>query len=108
MEIFKIKRNDTKPALAATLQYSNGTPVDLTGAGSVIFFMGNTDYSNYASGLCTITGSTAGTVEYRWAGTTDTGSAGTYFGEFQIYWAGSRMTFPADHSLQIQVFEDYK
>lgn len=108
MNTFKIKKNDTSPAIAVTLQYANGNPIDLTG-GSVWFNMGNSDYSPYTSGICVITGSIAGQVEYRWTGTSDTGSVGTYWGEFELQnlTAGSRMTLPADHSLQIQVYEDY-
>ena len=107
MEIFKIKKNDTNPALGVTLEYSGGNAIDLTG-GSVFFIMGNlTDYSPYTSGLCVITGSTTGQCEYRWDGTTDTGSVGTYWGEFEFLSTGSRMTLPADHDLQVEVFEDY-
>jgi hypothetical protein len=108
MDIFKIKKSDNKPPIAATLSYANGTAVDLTGAGSVWFYMGNYgDYSNYSSGLCLITGSSAGTVQYNW-NTADTGSVGTYWGEFRVQWTGSQITLPADHSLMIQVNEDYK
>ena len=104
---FKIKKNDTKPVLAATLQYSDGTAVDLTGA-TISFNMGNTDFSTYTSGACVITGSTAGQCEYRWDGNIDTGSKGVYWGEFEVTWsAGSILTLPNDHSLKIDVAEDY-
>lgn len=109
MDTFKIKKNDTVPALAVTLQYANGSPIDLTG-GSVWFNMGDiSNYSAYTSGICVITGSLTGDVEYRWTGTTDTGSVGKYWGEFELQniTAGSRMTLPSDHSLKIEVFEDY-
>lgn len=106
MDIFKIKKNDLNPALTVTLQYNDGTGVDLTN-GSVFFIMGNKDYSPYMSGACVIGGSVLGECEYRWTGSTDTGSVGTYWGEFEISWTGSKMTLPVDHSLQIQVFEDY-
>ena len=106
MDVFKIKKNDTNPALAVTLQYSDGTAIDLTN-GSVWFVMGNKDYTPYVSGLSVITGSTLGMVEYRWTGSPDTQVPGTYWGEFEMNWSGSKMTLPSDHSLQIQVFEDY-
>ncbi|MHA1304877.1 MAG: hypothetical protein ACTSPI_14360, partial [Candidatus Heimdallarchaeaceae archaeon] len=107
MDVFKIKKEDTNPALSATLQYSDATAVDLNG-GSVWFIMGNeTDYSAYHSGLCVITGSDTGLCEYRWDGTNDTGSVGNYFGEFEISWVGSKMTLPNDHSLKIEIYEDY-
>ena len=107
MDIFRIKKNDTSPALSVTLQYYNGTAVDLTN-GSVFFNMGNlTTYAPYFSGLCSITSAVDGQCEYRWTGSVDTGSVGKYWGEFEIQWAGSKMTLPNEHSLQIQVYEDY-
>jgi len=106
-DIFKIKKNDINPALVVTLQYNDGTPVDLT-SGSVFFIMGNQDYSPYVSGLCTITIAGSGQCKYAWSGSIDTGSPGTYWGEFECQWGtGSRMTLPSDHSLQIKVYEDY-
>ena len=106
MDIFKIKKNDTNPALGITLQYNDGTAIDLSN-GSVFFNMANKDYSAFTSGLAVITGSTLGTAEYRWLGSPDTQVPGTYWGEFEMIWNGSRMTLPSDHSLQIQVYEDY-
>lgn len=107
MQTFTLKKGDTQPVLAATLQYANGTPVDLTN-GSVFFNMGNyTNYSAYFSGACVITNTTSGNCEYRWTGSIDTGSVGTYWGEFEIIWTGSRMTLPSDHSLKIEINEDY-
>lgn len=104
---FKIKKGDTKPVLGTTLQYSDGTAINLTG-GSVFFNMGNTDFSNYTSGACNITSAANGQCEYRWDGNIDTGSAGIYWGEFEIIWsAGSILTLPNDHSLKIEVSEDY-
>jgi len=107
MDVFKIKKNDTTPALAVTLQYADGTAIDLNG-GSVWFNMGNlNNYSAYVSGPAVITGSTAGECEYRWTGVIDTGSVDTYWGEFEFQKAGSILTLPVDHSLKVEVFEDY-
>ncbi len=107
VDIFKIKKNDMNPAIAVTFQHTDGTNMDLNN-GSVFFIMGSgTDYSNYFSGLAFITGSNVGKAEYRWDGTNDTGSVGTFWAEFEVTWPGSRMTLPADHSLQVKVFEDY-
>ena len=108
MDTFKIKKNDKNPALSTTLQYNDGTAVDLND-GSVWFIMANRDYTPYYSGAAVITGSSTGNVEYRWTGTDDTGSVGTFWGEFEVQWndAGSKMTLPSDHSLKIQVYEDY-
>ena len=106
MNIFKIKKNDTNPALGVTLQYNDGTAIDLSN-GSVWFIMGNKDYTSFTSGLAFITGSTAGQTEYRWLGSPDTQVPGTYWGEFEMIWSGSKMTLPSDHSLQVVVYEDY-
>ena len=107
VDVFKIKRGDTLPVLAVTLQYANGSAIDLNN-GSVFFNMANADtLVAYASGLCVITGSTAGQVEYRWTGSPDTYTSGNYYGEFEMIWAGSRMTLPVDNSLKIVIFEDY-
>ena len=107
MDIFKVKRFDTKPALNVTLQYNNGSPVDLT-ASTIYFNIGDlSTYATYRSGLCTITDSTAGQCSYNWDAL-DTGSVGTYWGEFEVDWGtGSLMSLPDDHSLKIQVSEDY-
>ena len=107
MDIFKIKKNDTNPALAVTLQYANGNAIDLTN-GSVWFNMGNSlTYAPYVSGACVITDATNGLCEYRWSGSVDTGSVGTFYGEFEIQWTGSKMTLPNNHNLKIEVYEDY-
>ena len=107
VDVFKIKKDDTNPSLAVTLQYSDGTAIDLNN-GSVWFNMGNEiDYSAYTSGLCFITGSTTGEAEYRWTGVVDTAAVGNYWGEFEIQWGGSVMTLPSNHDLKIKVYEDY-
>ena len=108
MDTFKIKKNDKNPALSVTLQYNDGTVIDLNG-GSVWFIMGNSTYTPYTSGECIITGSSTGQCEYRWNGSPDTETVGNFWGEFEMQWnsGGSKMTLPSDHSLQIQVYEDY-
>jgi len=108
VQIFRIKKNDTKPSIAATLQNSDGTAINLNGATDVHFNIGNLQYAPLASGAAVITGSSTGQVQYNWTGSTDTGSVGTWFGEFQVSWsAGSILTLPNDHDLKIIVFEDY-
>jgi len=107
MDTFKIKRGDTVPAIEAFLQYSNGSAVDLTTT-TITFNMSNLiDYSPYRSGTAFIIGSETGDVRYPFS-TEDTGSVGTFWGEFEVNWgAGSLMTLPNDHSLKIEVYEDY-
>lgn len=105
-DVFKIKKNDKNPPISVTLQYNDGTAIDLTSS-TPYFIMANRDYTHYYSGLAVITGSTTGQLEYRWTGSTDTATVGTFWAEFEINWTGSKMTLPNDHSLQIQVYEDY-
>ncbi len=108
VETFKIKKDDTVPAIEATLQFANGSPVNLTGA-AVYFNIGNlTDFSAYRSGLAVITnGSTTGQVKYAW-NALDTGSVGQFWGEFEANWgSGSIMTLPTNHGLRVTVIEDY-
>jgi len=106
IDVFKIKKNDKNPPIAVALQYNDGTAVDLTDS-TPYFIMAHRDYTPYFSGACVITGSATGQVEYRWTGTTDTGSVGIFWGEFEVNWTGSKMTLPSDHNLQIHVYEDY-
>lgn len=108
VDTFKIKRNDTKPVLSATLQYSNGSPVDLSD-GSVWFNLAqnNGAYTPVFSGTAVVTGSTLGQVEYQWTGS-NTNRSGLFLGEFQVTWGtGSKMTLPSDHSLNVLIYEDY-
>jgi len=107
METFKIKKNDTIPAIEVTLETNNGSAVDISNS-FIYFNMSNlTDHSIYRSGLAVITGSTTGQCKYNW-NVLDTGSVGTYWGEFEVNWGtGSIMTLPNNHNLKIEVFEDY-
>ena len=107
MEVFKIKKSDTQPSLQATLQYNNGSPIDLTNS-TIYFIMGKlADYATYRSGTCSTVSDTGGICKYDWSNL-DTGSVGTYWGEFEVNWgSGSIMTLPNNHNLKIEVLEDY-
>jgi len=108
MNIFNIKKQDTLPALSVTLQQADGTAINLTG-GSIFFHMGNLiTYAPHFSGAGVITDATAGEVEYRWTGSPDTFTTGNFWGEFEVTWTGSQITLPNDHSLKINIFEDYE
>lgn len=106
VDTFYLKKGDTKPALAVTLLYANGSAIDLTG-GSVFFNLAKPNYTPYTSGAATITSASGGQCEYRWTGSPDTYLSGTYWAEFEVIWTGSRMTFPPTHSLKVEVAEDY-
>ena len=107
VQTFKIKKNDTKPYLAVTLQYSDGTAVDLT-SGSVQFNLGDSNFEPIMNGVATITDASAGECEWRWNGTSDTVNVGNFYAEFQATLSdGKIITFPNDHSLKVEIYEDY-
>lgn len=107
MDVFKIKKGDLNPALSVEFQFNDGSAVPLTG-GSIWFSMANLNFTPYYSGLAVITDAANGKAEYRWTGSIDTASAGTYWSDFKILWTGSAMTLPSDNSLQVKVYEDYE
>jgi len=108
MATFKIKKQDTLPVFAVTFQYANGSAINLTN-GSVFMYLGSiNNYSPIFSGACTITNETTGQAEYRWTGSPDSYNVGTFLAEFKAIWTGSELTLPSDHSLRVQVFEDYE
>ncbi len=108
MDLFRIKKSDTKPYLTVTLQDSDGVAINLTGS-SIQFNLGNaSDYTNVHSAAAVITDAVNGQCEYRWNGTSDTVTPGLFFGEFQITFSdGKIMTLPNNHSLSIEIYEDY-
>lgn len=108
VQTFEIKKQDTQPALAVELQFNNGSAINLSN-GSVFFYMGQiNNFAPFCSGACTITNATSGKAEYRWTGSPDTYVTGTFWAEFQAEWTGSQLTLPANHSLQVKVWEDYE
>lgn len=108
MALFQIKKGDTLPVFAVTMQYANGSAIDLTG-GSVFMFIGSiNNYTPVFSGACNITSATAGQCEYRWTGSPDSYNVGTFLTEFKAFWTGSQLTLPADHSLKLIISEDYE
>ena len=108
MTTFNIKRGDTLPVFSVTMQFANGSPIDLTSS-TVFLHLGSfINYEPVFSGAATITNATAGEVEYRWTGSPDTFNSGTFWAEFKASWTGSQLTLPANHSLKVRVYEDYE
>lgn len=109
MAEFKIKRDSTKPFLAVQLLDGNGSAIDLTSTTSIYFKMATNDnlYTPVFSGTCNITGSTTGELEYCWT-SSNTARSGLYLGEFVANFSdSSKLTLPADHSLLVEIYEDY-
>ena len=108
MPTFQIKKGDTLPVFAVTLQYANGSAINLN-SGSVFMHLGNiSTFVPFFSGACNITDSGLGQAEYRWTGSPDSYVTGTFLAEFKTTWTGSQLTLPSDHSLKLIVFEDYE
>lgn len=108
---FTIKENDLLPVLSATLRDANGA-VDLSGATSVTFLMnirkgGTTKVSGTCSILQVGDGSdgSKGMVQYAWVDT-DTDVPGTYNAEFEVDFAGKKLTFPNDSYAVVQILPD--
>lgn len=92
-----MRQNDTAPAVTATLEKLDGTPVDISGA-AVRFVMRNTATGaiKVDHAVAAIVSPTAGTVSYAWsAGDTDT--VGTFSCGFVVTFADStKRSFPSD------------
>lgn len=101
-----IKRNDLMPTLDVVLQAPLGTPFDLTGSTVKFIMLQRSTNTVKVNAAATITNSTAGAVTYSWTGT-DTDTAGTYVGEFQVTLpSGKTRTFPERGYLYIDVQAD--
>ena len=104
---FVIKKGDTRPLLTATLTYSDGTTVNLTGATVRFVMRAQTAANPSTNAVATVTNVTApATVSYAFT-TTDTATAGRYMGEWHVTFSdASTLTFPTDGYLEITVEED--
>jgi len=103
---FFIKRNDTSPAMLATLVDADGNAVDITGA-SVRFHMRPIGQSqNTVDSAAVIVTPLEGIVRYNWLAS-DTDSSGTYQAEFEVTYADASIeTFPNDKYIPVQITDD--
>lgn len=92
---FQLVQGDTSPVLGSILSYSNGNPVDLTGA-SVAFTVRSLTSSNplTLTGTVTVVDAPTGQVQYS-PTATDTATAGNYQCQWIVTFSGGTvMTFP--------------
>lgn len=106
MSDLSLKTGDFAPALTVVGTYSDGTVIDLTGAG-VTFSMwqaGNRGTPKIDDAAATIVGlGTAGTMAYSWSGT-DTNTAGPFLAEFHVTLAdGKKVTVPNNGYLEVLI-----
>lgn len=102
---FKLKRNDTSPAIRSTLLDGSGTVILLTGA-SVKFLMKDKAGNIIVNAAAVIIDAINGVVEYQWIGA-DTAVLGFYKAEFEVtYSDGTVETFPNEGFTSILITED--
>lgn len=104
---FTIKRNDRLPELEVICKDADGNVVDLTAADSAKFLMKATNGSTpKVDAAATITSPSAGRIKYSWAAS-DTDTAGTYNGEFEVSFPGPKLeTFPNSEYIAITIVAD--
>ncbi len=104
---FKIKRNDTRPAIQATL----GSVVNGDTITSVAFNMADTSGTLVVDAAsATIVQQASATqsaaVKYQWQAA-DTDTSGIYNAEFQVTFSDGRVeTFPNEGYLKVQIVSD--
>jgi len=103
---FSLKKNDTSPAMLATLQGANGVAINLTGA-SVRFYMrpvgGGQATVNEAA---VIMAAESGLVRYDWVNGS-TGTVGSFQSEFELtYPDGAVETFPNNGYIRVEIIDD--
>jgi len=105
MTVIRMKRNDTLPSLEATLKYSDGTAIDLTGA-TVKFYMAKPDGTVVINATATIVDAVNGKVRYEWQ-QGDLSEEGRYHAEFEITFPnGDVLTAPSQGYFIIEVQRD--
>lgn len=109
--MFRIKRNDTLPALQINIttygDLGQKTPYDLTTASGITFSMKD-DYGNLKvfEQTAQISCASGGTIQYQWQNG-DTDTAGTYYGEFEISFSGgTRLSIPQTDGIRIEIPKD--
>jgi hypothetical protein len=99
---FTIKQSDTSPSIQATLQDSNATPINLSGA-TVRLHMKLLGSSTVLEREVSVVTPFSGIIRYDWQDG-DTSVAGTYNAEFEVTYADlSVETFPNTGNIAIVI-----
>ena len=115
-EAFTIKRGDTLPAIERALKFDDGSlPPALSTASSIRFIILATDSAGDPDLTATPTIGTATAIvdddrrvaSYSWT-VSDTGTVGTFLGEFEVVYPTGRLTFPngSGQYITINVVQD--
>jgi hypothetical protein len=101
-----VKQNDTRPTLSITLKEgSPATPINLTTATSVAFYM-KTAAGSLITRAATITSASGGVVSVTFQAA-DTATIGTYNCELQITWNdGGIETVPNNGYFSLEIVDD--
>ena len=103
---FYIKRNDTSPAMLATLQDANGDAVDMTAASVRFHLRPIGSQTVTVDEAATIVTELDGLVRYDWQ-EDDTSTAGSYQAEFEVTYADATVeTFPNDGYIRVEIISD--
>ena len=109
--LFKIKRNDTLPALqvsiAAKGNLGQKIGFDLSDVKTATFTMvDNCSNAKVYDQMAQIICSSGGTIQYNWQeGDTDT--IGLYTAEFElIFYSGGRLSIPTQGGIKIEILKD--
>ena len=104
-EVKEIKKGSLRPILQATIYGNDGGAIDLTGATAVKFTMYNSSDVKIDAVAGSIVTPASGIVSYTWTGT-DTDTAGTYYGYFDVTLSGGySMKAPTKNELIIEVWD---
>jgi hypothetical protein len=106
MASFNIKRNDTAPAITATLTDSAGTAVSLTGATVRFHMRPNLDTTMKVDAAATVDDAAAGEVSYSWQ-TGDTDTTGYFQAEWEVTFSDLTIrTFPTTNYTIVRIVSD--
>lgn len=107
MSTWKIKRNDTAPAITKSLVDADGAVVDLTGATVAVLMRDTLDSAlkiNLAA--ATVVTPATGAVSYQWV-TGDTDTAGLFELEWVVTFAGgTKRSLPATTYDRVMIYGD--
>lgn len=101
---FRIKQGDTQPALTDTLSYSNGQPVNLTGATVTLIARDPTETQpRTLTGHVIYTSRVKGEIAFAFS-EQDTGKPGGLLANWAVVFPdGSKMSFPTDGYLWLEI-----